>query len=238
MPRRSLCWAVIALIVATAAAGAAVGAGTVARASALTCPSVHFNTLAQNNNSGNRAHRGTRVYYAGGGMFVENVNAVCDRVSSLMVASPDFYYQMEVGWFDAVGQPNCSYGTSGPYDLWAKTINGVQTCDEKTEPQPTEGSYADYSVFDSNGDGSWQWWANDSYELAHGSIPAFTIGLSITNSERHSYSDYANAEFKGLQYEDANGWENWVSPSTNQYSNDPDYCNSFPSDTHVSVATC
>lgn len=235
------------IIVFTAAAvlGVAVGSGgalmhpPVALAS---CENVHYLTDAVNDGANMSTHRGNRPYTANGGMWIESVNASCVRVSSVFIISNDQSDWNEVGWFDAEGSPSCSYTGSGPRLLWTAVDNTVYYCATQTPPALTKGQYDNFGVRDTNADGSWEYTHSGSVFKPF-TNPHFTTGFPTTNGERHSTSDQAYAEFRGLQFQNSSGWHDWINPTAfsgvgGNTNNDPAWCNQFDSDTHIEVVSC
>ena len=224
---------VLVVVIGGVLTGGAVASATQGSVIPNTCPSVHYNTTAQSGDG--HLHRGDRV---NNGMWIESTNASCDRVSSVLVMTNDGTEQVEVGWFDAEGQPTCSYTGTGPRVLWNAVINTVNYCATQTPDAVTKGQYDPFSVDDPNSDGEWVFHHNGSlFKSLHD--PDLIQGQPVSNGERHSTADSAYSEFKDLQYDGQSGWTDWSNSGVfSPGSSDPNFCNQFDSDTHIEVVSC
>jgi hypothetical protein len=231
-------WLIV--FVATAALGIAAGSARAlvepppARAA---CDNAHDLTDAENNGANPAVHRGNRPY---GGMWIESANASCVRISSVFVMATDEQNWVEVGWFDAEGAPQCAYTGTGPRLLWWATDNGIYYCATQTPPALTKGQYDNFAVSDPLNDGNWAYSHSGSIFKSF-TNPHFPYGVQLTNGERHSTSDQAYAEFKGLEFESDTGWNYWTNPTASNLpgtNNDPNWCNQFDSDSHIEVVSC
>jgi hypothetical protein len=214
--------------------GALVGATNPASSFATPCSGVPYNTAARSND-GSLEHRGDKADNDGIWVPATGTSVSCIRVSSLIITHNGFADQVEVGWFDASGRPECGYtGNGGPRQLWFARVNGTPYCATQTPDLiNAQNQFHVFNVHDDGADGNWKF-VMDGTVFKSESFP-MTIGVVTTNGERHG-DDIANSDFNGLKWENGTGWQSWSGTGTYGLAdNDPNFKNDIVSDTHVKV---
>jgi hypothetical protein len=209
------------------------------------CSGTPYNAATQNSTGD---HRGER---AQGGIYVEDTDASCGRVSSIIVTSSDGHQQVEAGWYDVQGlaadegQSVCGYpsSASGPHQFWNYVINGTFTCPTSLPPAETMGADPGptFAVVDANYDGNWRFQQGASWYGPEPYIPKLTGGLPTSNGERHSSADYGFAHFQGLQFDHGGTWTNFTSTrvfAPSWINVDPNFCPDIISNTDVENDPC
>lgn len=171
------------------------------------------------------------TYYTARGtqasMYVGTVPAggqYCQRISSIYGYSPDGSAGAEVGW--VTGWTECPVGTTFYNDVprvfhVGVKLSGEYRCMFDGSFEPPEGTYQEFRVSDTNGNGTWNAYYNDAYV---GSINLdFAFGRNGVGMERGESADSGYARWRWLdEYKFSNGWTRWDN-ATCVRDADPDY---------------
>jgi hypothetical protein len=150
----------------------------------------------------------------------------CERVSSIAVIldGPGLSIGIvEIGWVNGwLPADDNAYSGSGAcndshfdhprvFITW-NPVGGSYHC---RFFDPVDTGFSTFSVFDSNGDGTWKFGFGGSIIDSHAANG--DRGDAVTNGERHNNSDTAKAHFKDLQKQVSGLGSNWYDFSTSQH---------------------
>lgn len=175
----------------------------------------------------NFSHDGVRV----ANMEIYDYDATCVHVSSVEVNTTTGD-EAEIGWHDQdTSWSNCYVvGDDHPHILTTYISAGVYVCRQFGLLTPGQSD-----AFSAWGDSSNVWsWAHDGSNLVQVTLD-FRAGHVVSNAERHSSAESAQASFNGLQYGTSPNWISWPQ-SVCGTDNDPNYNNQLHSATYVTVS--
>jgi hypothetical protein len=143
-----------------------------------------------------------------------------------------------MGWVDVDPSADvCGmFGNDHPHVLHAWQRNGAFDCTEGGA-NLTSSQADGFGVADQNGDADWSYTHDGDVVFVEDNM-GFTLGVSVTNAERHNDYENARALFNGLRYMSSDGWHSWSSSHcyTPDFINgDPDWNNQLLSATEVQV---
>lgn len=165
-----------------------------------------FNVFYQNGTGG----RGVRT--ANPGMGIYNGDVSCTRVSSIFVYSADGVNFVEAGWYeDPTNTYFCLDDTSGPPKRLAYVrFSGMRDCKHFPGTLSEADSPDEFSIFDDNQNGIWQFHHNGSKYWESPDTGSFNSGVQQDNGERTNVHNTSHAEFRGMQKRDSSQtWVNW-----------------------------
>jgi hypothetical protein len=196
-------------------------------ARAATCD-VKYNVVASDSTS-NFSHNGERV--ANPGMYIYDYVSDCAHVSSIEVDTTT-NDEAEVGWIDpsAAFSPCLVIGDNKPHILTTYVSGGVYSCRQWAQLTPNQSD--DFSVWGNSSD-VWTW-SHDGSNVRVVTLD-FRAGQVLTNGERHTTFESAEALFNGLQYGTSPNWVSWPQ-SVCLSDDDPQYANQLHSATNISVS--
>jgi hypothetical protein len=165
-------------------------------------------------------------------MYIYDYTAYCVHVSS--IASVNLTGDnAEVGWSDiATGLADCrTTGDNEPHMLTAYLDMGAFVCHQHDALTPNQSD--DFSVW---GDSSDQWtWARNGMNVFTAKLD-FRLSISVTNGERHSSYESAEALFNGMQNGTSPNWHDWTQSACYITNQDTTYHVQLHSATDISVS--